>query len=126
VPGADQLIDREIPLRTLYLLDCPAEIDENNSVRAQRLRSGEATVAVIASTHNNIVKTPDRLERQLRFAGQLVCKIPVLRLSYARRFDALSSVYEIVHKGAARDVIGRQSAIFGKMKASFQAATSIG
>ena len=99
VPAGDQRMDRGVPLRALYLLDCLEKIDESNSVGAERLRSGEATLTVIASTFNAIVKTPERLGRQLRFAGQILSKVPIIRLSYPRRFDALSSVYELVVHG---------------------------
>ena len=99
VPAADQRMDRGVPLRALYLLDCPEKIDESNSVGAERLRSGEATLTVIASTFNAAVKTPERLGRQLRFAEQILSKIPIFRLSYPRRFDALSSVYELIVHG---------------------------
>jgi hypothetical protein len=129
VPAADQRIDRGVPLRALYLLDCFEKVDESNSVRAERLRSGEATLTVIASTFNDIVKTPERLAHQLRFAGQLLSKIPIFRLSYPRRFDALSSVYELIaHGGAApRDVVGVQrGVIFDNAKTSLPSARSIG
>jgi hypothetical protein len=128
VPPADQRIDASVPLRALYLLDCFENVDESNSVRAERLRSAEATLTVIASTFNNIVKTPERLTRQLRFAGQLLSRIPVFRLSYPRRFDVLSSVYELIaHEGNARDVVGvRRGPIFGNADTSFPAARSIG
>jgi hypothetical protein len=99
VPAAEQRMDRGTPLRALYLLDCLETIDESNSVGAERLRIGEATLTVIASTFNAAVKTPERLGRQLRFAQQILSKIPILRLSYPRRFDALSSVYELVVEG---------------------------
>jgi hypothetical protein len=99
VPAADQRMDRGAHLRALYLLDCPEKTDESNSIGAERLRSGDATVTIIASTFNRAVKTPERLRRQLRFAGQILSKIPILRLSYPRRFDALSSVYELVIYG---------------------------
>jgi hypothetical protein len=99
VPATHQRMDRGVPLRALYLLDCPEEIDESNSVGAKRLRGGEATLRIIASTFNSAVKTPERLGRQLRFAGQILSKIPIFRLSYPRQFDALSSVYELVVHG---------------------------
>jgi len=124
VPAADQRIDKSVPLRALYLLDC-FEVDKSNSVRAERLRSGEATLTVIASTFNNIVKTPERLARQLRFAGHLLSKIPVFRLSYPRRFDVLSSVFDLIADGgAARDGVGvRGGATFDN---AFPAARSMG
>jgi hypothetical protein len=96
VPAATQRVDRDVPLSALYFLDRPEKIDEGNSVGAERLRSAEATITVIASTFNAAVKTPERLERQLWYAGQILSKIPLMRLSYPRRFDALGSVYELV------------------------------
>jgi hypothetical protein len=99
VPAADQRMDRGVQLRALYLLDCSEKIDERNSIRAEPLRSGEATLKVIASTFNAAVKAPERLGRQLRFVEQILSKIPILRLSYPRRFDALSSVYELIVHG---------------------------
>jgi hypothetical protein len=99
VPAAEQRIGKGVPLRALYLLDCREPNDESNSVKAERLRLGEATLTVIASTFNAAVKTPERLGRQLRFAEQMLSKIPILRLSYARRSDALSSVYELIVHG---------------------------
>jgi hypothetical protein len=96
VPAAGQRVGRAIPLASLYLLECSDRIDDINLVRAERLRSGEATLTVIASTFNSAIKTPERLTRQLHFAGQVLSKIPILRLSYPRRFEALSSVYELV------------------------------
>jgi hypothetical protein len=99
VPAAEQRMERGVPLRALYSLDCPEEVNGRNSARAERLRSGEATLMVIASTFNAEVKTPERLERQLRFAEEMLSKVPVFKLSYPRRFDALNSVYELVVHG---------------------------
>jgi hypothetical protein len=99
VPEPAQRMDRGVPLGALYLLEGPEKIDEGNSVRAERLRSADATITVIASTFNSAIKTPERLERQLRFAGQILSKIPMTRLSYPRRFEALGSVYELVVHG---------------------------
>jgi hypothetical protein len=99
VPAAGQRVARGVPLASLYLLDGSDRIDDINLIRAERLRSGEATLTVIASTFNSAVKTPERLTRQLHFAGQVLSKIPILRLSYPRQFDALSSVYELVVGG---------------------------
>jgi hypothetical protein len=99
VPSAAQRMDKSVPLRALYLLDRPEKVDENNSVQVERLRRAEAAITVIASTFNPLVKTPERLKRQLRFAGQILSKIPMIRLSYPRRFDALGSVYDLVVHG---------------------------
>jgi hypothetical protein len=99
VPAADQRMAKGAPLRALYLLDYPEKSDQINSIEVERLRSGEATLSVIASTFNAAVKTPERLGRQLRFVGQILSKIPILRLSYPRRFDALASVYDLVVQG---------------------------
>ena len=99
VPPPAQWMDREVPLRALYLLDRLEKIDENDTVGAKRLCSVEAAMTVIASTFNSAIKTPERLERQLRFAGQILSKIPLIRLSYPRRFDALGLVYELVIHG---------------------------
>jgi hypothetical protein len=99
VPAAAQRMDRGVPLRALYLLDRSEKIDEDNSVEAERLRSAEAAITVIASTFNPVVTTPERLERQLRFAGQILSMVPMIRLSYPRRFDSLGSVYELVVHG---------------------------
>ena len=99
VPESAQRMERGVPLRALYLLEGSEKIDEGNSVRAERLRSAEATMTVIASTFNSVMKTPERLERQLRFAGQILSKISMTRLSYPRRFEALGSVYDLVVHG---------------------------
>jgi hypothetical protein len=96
VPAVHQRMDTGVPLSALYLLERPEKIDESSFVGAERVRGGEATLVIIASTFNGAVKTPERLGRQLRFAGQILSKIPIFRLSYPRRFDALSSVYELV------------------------------
>jgi hypothetical protein len=99
VPGPAQRMERGVPLKALYLLDSPKKIDDDDTVGAERLCSAEATITVIASTFNSAIKTPERLERQLRFVGQLLSKLPLIRLSYPRRFDALGSVYELVVHG---------------------------
>jgi hypothetical protein len=105
VPAAGQKVSRGVPLASLYLLDSSDRIDDINLVRAERLRSGEATLTVITSTFNVAVKTPKRLTRQLHFAGQVLSKIPILRLSYPRQFDALSLVYELVVRGLVNEKI---------------------
>jgi len=99
VPAPHQRIDRGVPLRALYLLDCSEKVGKGNSVEAERLGNGEGIIKVIAATFNSRVKTPERLGRQLRFAGQILSKIPILQLSYPRRFDSLRSVYELVLPG---------------------------
>jgi hypothetical protein len=95
VPAADQVTHKGVPLRALYLLDCAEAMDEGNA-RAERLGSGEATLAVITSTFNAAIKTPERLGRQLQFAERILSKIRIFRLSYPRRFEALDSVYRLL------------------------------
>jgi hypothetical protein len=98
VPAAHQRTCKSVPLKALYLLESPEDIDDA-SVRAEKLHGGEAALAVVASTFNSAVKTPERLSRQLQFAVQILAKIPIIRLSYPRRFDVLDSVYEKVVVG---------------------------
>jgi hypothetical protein len=95
VPAADQRMDRSVPLGALYLLEC----DESNSITAERLRSAEAILKIIAATCNVAIKTRERLGRQLRFTEQILSKIPILRLCYPRRYEALGSVYELIVHG---------------------------
>jgi hypothetical protein len=59
VPAADQRMAKGAPLRALYLLDLHENGDQINSIGVERLRSGEATLSVIASTFNAAVKTPE-------------------------------------------------------------------
>ena len=102
VPAADQRMAKGAPLRALYLLESLEERDEINSIGVERIRSGDAALNVIASTFNAAVKTPERLGRQLQFVRQILSKIPIFRLSYPRRFDALASVYDLVVHGYPR------------------------
>jgi hypothetical protein len=97
--SADQRMESGVPLKALFLLNGPEKSDIGSSVGAERLRRAEAILKVIASTFNAAVETPDRLGRQLRFVGQILDRIPVARLSYPRRFNVLSSVYDLVIQG---------------------------
>jgi hypothetical protein len=96
---ADQRMESGVPLKALFLLNRPENINVASSIGAERLRRAEAILKVVASTFNAAVETPDRLARQLRFVGQILDTIPLIRLSYPRRFDVLSSVYDLVVQG---------------------------
>ena len=99
VPPDAQRADRGLPLKAFYVLDCQESFLDRNSIRLEKLKSAQAALSLLGSTFNGAVQTPERLETQFRIAARIASVIPVFRLSYPRRFDALISVYERVAFG---------------------------
>jgi hypothetical protein len=72
----------------IYLL----ERGPGESVEIRRLEPRRAFRALLKSTRNDSLDTPERLRRQMRLFAHLARTVPVCRLRYPRRFAALPAV----------------------------------
>jgi hypothetical protein len=89
----------KVRLDTLYLLDWPAEDDEQNGARSERMSQRDTFLAVTGSTFNLSIRHPARLARQFQFANALASRIPCYRLSYPRRFEVMPQLRKLIFGG---------------------------
>jgi hypothetical protein len=92
-PG--QVSPTAVPLQALYVLSPPRRSDRA-SIRLEPLTGSDAFFHTISNSFNAIVDGGDRLERQFRFASELVHRVPVKRLSYPRSLSLLPAVCDKV------------------------------
>lgn len=84
--------NQALPLARVYLLG-------DNDVRLPSISPLSPSQQLISWTANAFVldiKNPEVLRRNLRACGQLVRTVPMRRLDYPRRFDALPAVVDAV------------------------------
>ena len=62
----------------------------------------EMFTTILSSTMNSRYQTRGRLQRQFQFAERLVRSVPVYRLAYPRRYDAISDTVEKICKMVTR------------------------
>ncbi len=84
------------PLKALYVLDPPTTPSRDQRIAIRPLPQRQAFLELTANTFNSVVTHPDRLKNQFAFASQVAAGVPVRRLSYPRRLDALPSVREAI------------------------------
>ncbi len=90
----DQPLVERLPLGGLFLLDGHAS--SRREVRSTEVPALNATIAVARHTVASRLFGPVLLRRHLSFAAALTSQVPILRLGYARRHDALPSVHRFV------------------------------
>lgn len=95
--GGD-MADRALPrplVAMFWLGDPPPASDE---VRSTRLAGTALARALLSSAMNIRYHAPDRLVRQMRFAGQVAETVPVHALLYPRRHELLAGVDDEIAK----------------------------
>ncbi len=80
-----------VPLRALYVLASESE-SQDKSVRIEQLTRREATLAIVQHTVGARLFDRHLLQRHLVFCDDMSAKVPVRRLTYPRRLDALPDV----------------------------------
>lgn len=84
------------PLAAMFWLgDSPPRSDE---VRSARLSGTALARALLSSAMNIRYHAPDRLARQMRFAGRVAETVPVHALAYPRRHELLGRVDDEIRK----------------------------
>src|SRR5208283_4906182 len=78
-----------VPLGAIYALASPREVVRKQRVRIETLSSRQAFVTLVANTFNYLIVGSDRLERQFHETARLAVVVPVKKLVYPRRPDAL-------------------------------------
>jgi hypothetical protein len=61
-------------------------------VQIQRLAPRQAFRALLKSTRNDSLDTPERLRRQMRLFARVARTVPVCRLRYPSNFTAFSKI----------------------------------
>ena len=64
------------------------------AIRAMSPR--DATMALVANTFSTLIRTEDRLKRQLVAASGLARSVPVRRVSFPRGFEHLPAVVDAI------------------------------
>lgn len=86
------------PLTAMFWLGDPPAAD---AVRSARLRGTSLARALLSSAMNIRYHAPDRLARQMRFAGQVAGAVPVYALAYPRRHELLAGVDDEIRRAPA-------------------------
>ena len=76
-----------VPLARIYILGSPAD-----QIRVAKLSGTRAFRALAQNTYNTSVIEPERIRRHFEFTASVAAKVPIKRLTYPRRFDALPQV----------------------------------
>lgn len=111
----EEWASRAEPLRAIYVLPNPSEPGQTETrdsarhdatdhsalaqtlgVRIDPIPAREAVLSLIGATFNNWVRDPARLQAQLDFAARLRVSVPVCRLSYPKRMDAVPDVLDVI------------------------------
>ena len=105
VEPREDATDRALPrpLAVLFWLgDPPPAADE---VRSTRLSGTALARALLSSAMNIRYHAPDRLARQMRFAGQVADAVPVHALAYPRRHELLARVDDEIRRVLANEAL---------------------
>ena len=90
IPVAAKKFQRTpVPLKALYLL---AQGGSSQRIRITAIPHAKALLGLVTNSFNISLKDPPRLERQFRWATEIVSSIPVRQISYPRNYDALPAV----------------------------------
>jgi hypothetical protein len=92
-----------VPLGAIYALAPPGDTDCNQQIRIDKLSPREAFVTVVANTFNYLTVDPDRLHRQFHETSRLAAVMPVKKLIYPRRQEALPLVREAILADLTRE-----------------------
>jgi hypothetical protein len=78
------------PLAAFYVLPAPGS--KIRHIAVDEMEPRLAFLEIVRHTFNHVDRNPDRLRRQFVAAWQASCDVPVKRLSYPRRLDALGDL----------------------------------
>jgi hypothetical protein len=96
-----QSCNHPVPLRALYVLGAPSRAP-GTRVILTKLSSRRAFVELVRNTFNTTIADRARMERQLAWCAQVASSVPVMRVSYPRRWRMLSAVHESILADLAR------------------------
>ncbi|MBI3933349.1 MAG: hypothetical protein HY316_01570 [Acidobacteria bacterium] len=100
-----QSSQQAVPLKALYVLNPPSRANRSSGrkmgesrekVRIRRLSRRHALLALLEHTFNDLVRDESRLSHQFLQYAQIASCVPVKRLSYPRRLDALPAVRDAI------------------------------
>jgi hypothetical protein len=98
---ARQRCGHPVPLRALYVLGPPAP-KAGTRVTLTRLSGRRAFVELVRNTFNTTIVDRQRMERQLSWCAHLAARVPVIHVSYPRRWQVLPDVRELILEDASR------------------------
>jgi hypothetical protein len=90
-----QCCSHPVPLRALYVLGPPTRT-AGTRVTLTRLSGRLAFVELVRNTFNTTITDRQRMERQLSWCAHLAARVPVIRVSYPRRWQVLPDVRELI------------------------------
>ncbi len=90
-----------IPLRALFLLS--GESSPGTGITSTALSTTDATVAILEHSAAWTFFPPELTQQHLAFCARIAQTVPVHRLSYPRRLDALQEVAAAIFDDIARD-----------------------
>jgi hypothetical protein len=103
--GTDKLIvpldgrcacETPVPLAGLYSLTAPRHACRRDDVAIATMSPRDAFAELVKATFNRRLATPIRLARQFELMTGLARAVPVRQLTYARTFDRLEDVRDVV------------------------------
>jgi hypothetical protein len=87
---------KAIPLRAIYSLVAPENVQDGSSIELQRLPPRQVFLELVRGAFNVRVRDAGRLERQLHETARLVNLVPVKRLAFPRVWTRLPEVHEAI------------------------------
>ena len=92
--STNQVQDGPVPLRAMYAISPEGTARPRSRITIRPISQKNATLELLRNTFNCMVTEPQRLQRQLQHAAEVAACVPIRRLSYPRRLNALSAVRE--------------------------------
>lgn len=90
--NADHRHHDAVPLRALYVLGPPREMQQKQSIKLAPLTTREAFIGLVRGTFNPLVSDSDRLRRQCSECLSIASRVPARRISYPRVLAMLPAV----------------------------------
>ncbi|MBI2818959.1 MAG: hypothetical protein HYX73_03185 [Acidobacteria bacterium] len=95
--GRQQSLQTALPLGILYVIQFPRNGSNlDGPIRIRRLPPRRALMALIQNSYNDWLDEPARLHLQFVQYARIAFHVPVKRLSYPRRLDALPAVRDAI------------------------------
>jgi len=94
--SADHRHSGSAPMRVLYVLSPPREVQRKQHIQLIPLTTREAFIALVRCTFNSLITGSERLERQYSESLQVASQVPARRISHPRVLSMLPEVRKTI------------------------------
>ena len=103
--GADHRYSGSAPLRALYVLSPPREVNRKQRIGLTPLTTKQTFIALVRYTFNSLITGSERLERQYAECLGVASQVPARRISHPRVLSMLPAVREAILADLAEIVL---------------------